>query len=54
MARPRKVTNEGLAVKVKAPEAVSDGNGGYYPVGVVIQCADEAAKASLIAKGLAE
>lgn len=58
MARPRKAAAPKPAaelsahtVTVKKPDAVSDGNGGFYPVGAVIECADPE---GLKAKGLAE
>lgn len=50
--RPRKVQADSLTV-LKA-EAIHDGKGGFYPVGAKIVPVDEVARASLIAKGLAE
>jgi len=58
MARPRKAAAPKPAVElsahtvtVKKPDAVSDGQGGFYPVGAVIECVDPE---SLKAKGFAE
>lgn len=52
MARPRKVAEKPAhTVTVKKPDAISDGEGGFYPVGAVIECADPE---GLKAKGLAE
>lgn len=53
MARPKKVVAPVAAhtVTVKKPDAVSDGKGGFYPVGAVIECADPD---GLKARGLAE
>ena len=51
--RPRKVPVEG-AMTVKVANAIHDGKGGFYPVGAKIVPVDEVARASLIAKGLAE
>lgn len=55
MARPRKVAApaphvSAHTVTVTKPDAVSDGNGGFYPVGAVIECVDPD---GLKAKGLA-
>lgn len=54
MARPRKAPAaqpSAHTVTVKKPDAISDGKGGFYPVGAVIECVDPE---SLKAKGLAE
>lgn len=48
--RPRKVQT----LTVKVANAIHDGEGGFYPVGHEIVPVDEVARASLIAKGLAE
>ena len=55
MARPRKVASGNpRAATVKAADAVHDGKGGFYPVGAVIDCADDESLASLKAKGLVD
>lgn len=51
--RTRKVPAKG-AMTVKVANAIHDGKGGFYPVGAQIVPTDEVARASLIAKGLAQ
>lgn len=51
MARPKKETG-GLTVKVG--NAISDGNGGWFSIGDVIDVPDKAAAEELKAKGLVE
>ena len=64
--RPAKVKTDGLQIETKAETqtqggltvkvagAIHDGEGGFYPVGARIVPVDDVARASLIAKGLAE
>lgn len=56
--RPRKavetIAKQDGALTVKVANAIHDGKGGFLPVGGVFMPADEPARASLIAKGLAE
>lgn len=66
--RPAKVKTDGLQIETKAKAeaetqggltvkvagAIHDGEGGFYPVGAKITPVDDVARASLIAKGLAE
>jgi hypothetical protein len=51
MGRPRKDPG---ALKVKVPDVISDGKGGFLPVGTMFEAADDEAAASLKAKGWAD
>lgn len=56
--RPRKavetIAEQGGALTVKVADAIHDGEGGFLAVGAKTVPVDEEARASLIAKGLAE
>lgn len=53
-AETQAVSKAEKRLKVLKPNAIFDGEGGFYPVGHMIAPVDDQARASLIAKGLAE
>ena len=50
MARPKKDTG---VLTVKVPNTISDGKGGFLPVGAAFTAADDEAAEALKAKGFA-
>lgn len=54
MARPRKVTVEADGLTVIKADTIADGKGGFLNPGDTFKPADDAAKAQLIARGLAK
>ena len=52
-AKAPSVASKG-SLRVKAPDTIFDGNGGFYPVGHMFDPVDAETSAALIARGFAE